>query len=376
MHAENERTVTIMIVDDEFVSVTMLANLLEREGFATFASSTGIDAVTLASQRQPDLILLDVNLPGVRGSTICARLKENEATADIPVLFVSGNADTATKIECFESGGLDYITKPYESREVLARIRTHLRLSRAQRALGQLLLETIHSMAQAQQALLPPRPEEMPEAKFAVYCHQLSEAGGDFYNVVKVSDQIFDYITADVCGHDISVALVTSALKALFTQNCTPYYSPVEILGIVNRVMPAILQVGQYVAISWIRVNRSTNKALVINAGQPPIIILPANGIPVKLELHGDIVGVFEHVAFDQKEITLAPGDRVLLYSDGLVEADGKSAGSRGAGITRLMELCADSSRLTLSHLIETLSERIFSNRIPEDDIVIMGVDI
>jgi sigma-B regulation protein RsbU (phosphoserine phosphatase) len=376
MHAENERAVTIMIVDDEFVSVTMLANLLQREGFATFASSTGIDAVVLASQRQPDLILLDVNLPEARGSTICARLKENETTADIPVLFVSGNADTATKIECFEAGGLDYITKPYESREVLARITTHLRLSRAQRALGRLLLETIHSMAQAQRALLPPRPEEMPEAKFAVYCRQLSEAGGDFYNVVKVSDQIFDYITADVCGRDISVALVTSALKALFTQNCTPYYSPVEILAIVNRVMPAILQVGQYVAISWIRLNRSTNKAVIINAGRPPIIILPANGIPVKVALRGDIVGVFDHVAFDRKEITLAPGDRVLLYSDGLVEAEGKSAGARAAGINRLMEICAESHGSTLSHLIETLTERVFKTHIPEDDIVILGVDI
>jgi sigma-B regulation protein RsbU (phosphoserine phosphatase) len=376
MQSEYEHAVKILIIDDDTVSVMLLAGLLQREGFNTISVAEGAEGLSLARHLRPDLILLDVKLPAGDGPSICRKLKSEPITAEIPILFISVDAETDTKVECFEAGGQDYITKPYETREVLARIRTHLQLGQTQRAMAGLLSQTIQNVAQAQLALQPHRPQEMPEARFEVYYRQLSQAGGDFFDVIPIGEQVFDYITADVSGHNIGIALVTAALKALFAQNCSPIQTPAEILSIVNRVVPSVLQPGQYVSVSWVRVNRKTNTAIILNAGQPPIIHIPANEYPRRLECGGDIVGIFEQVAFEQKEITLNAGDRILLYTDGLIEIENKSPAARVAGIARIVELCAATKGTTLHQLINEIPTKLFEHDRPQDDIILLGVEI
>jgi sigma-B regulation protein RsbU (phosphoserine phosphatase) len=374
MRNESERPVTILIVDDDTVSVVLLTGLLQREGFSTICVADGAEGISLATHLRPDLILLDVKLPTGHGPSICGILKKEPATAEIPILFISGDTDTATKVECFDAGGQDYITKPYETREVLARIRTHLRLGQTQKALAGLLAHTIQNIAQAQQVLQPYRPQDMPAARFEVYYRQLSQAGGDFYDVIPLSENVFDYITADVSGHNIGIALVTSALKVLLAQNCSPVLTPAETLSIVNRVIPSVLQPGQYVSVSWVRVNRKTGKALLLNAGQPPVIYIPSEGQPRRIECGGDIVGIFEQVAFEQVELSVSPGDRLLLYSDGLIEVENKSPAARTAGIDRILAICV--APIPLNQLIDEIPAKLFGQARPNDDVILLGVEI
>lgn len=371
-----DTTATVLIVDDDPMSVMILEKLLQHEGFKTLSTVTGSFAIPLVKTKQPDLILLDVNLPGERGSDICRKLKMNPHTSEIPVLFLSSDTHVASKIECFDAGGQDYITKPFEPREVLARVNTHLRLQQAQKTLTKVLSSKINELSQAQQALLPPKPSEFPEAKFAVRFQQLSGAGGDFYDVIKTGEGVFDYITADVCGHDHSIAFVTAALKSLFIQNVVPQTTPAEVLTIINKVLPSVLKNGQFVGVSWVRINRLAKKAQIVNAGQPPVVYLPKDGEARAVNSTGDIIGIFEKVIFELQEIDLCDGDRFILCSDGLVELGAKTPECRASGIKKLVNVCNKYQGKELNKFVQGIVPLLIGDMDLSDDIVILGVEV
>jgi len=123
----------ILIVDDEIHSLRLLAELLEKEG--------------------PSLILLDVRMPEMDGFEVCRRLKQDERTARIPIIFVSALEDVESRIKCFEAGGVDFITKPFEELEILARVKTHLSLHRIQQHFEKLVDERTSELNESKTSL-------------------------------------------------------------------------------------------------------------------------------------------------------------------------------------------------------------------------------
>ncbi|WP_438032781.1 response regulator [Sorangium sp. So ce204] len=133
--APGAREPTILIVDDMPTNLALLVDHLESAGHQALAAEDAEAALKRASLMKPDLILLDVVMPGIDGFETCRRLKAAEGTRDIPVIFMTCLGEVADKLVGFEAGGVDYITKPFEIEEVLARIRTHLSLREAQKEL-------------------------------------------------------------------------------------------------------------------------------------------------------------------------------------------------------------------------------------------------
>ena len=123
---------TILVVDDEPANVRLLQTILELGGCRVIPAYDGATAIESARAHTPDLIFLDIMLPGVDGFEICRRLKDDPALREIPVIFVSALSETIDKIRAFSVGGVDYVTKPIQGAEVLARMRTHLQLRRMQ----------------------------------------------------------------------------------------------------------------------------------------------------------------------------------------------------------------------------------------------------
>lgn len=126
MNDETQRP-KILIVDDERFNLNLLHVLL-REDYRTMVATNGEQAFKAASSGAPDLILLDVNMPGIDGFEVCRRLKDEPATRNIPVIFITAMHDAADETQGFDLGAVDYITKPFHSAVVKARVRTHLRL--------------------------------------------------------------------------------------------------------------------------------------------------------------------------------------------------------------------------------------------------------
>lgn len=120
----------ILIVDDTDINVDVLTALLERAGYQPRSAVNGPQALDIIQQQPPELILLDINMPKMSGYEVAERLKADPATADIPIIFISALSESDDVVRAFESGGLDYIVKPFRNREVLARVKAHLQLYR------------------------------------------------------------------------------------------------------------------------------------------------------------------------------------------------------------------------------------------------------
>src|SRR5512137_2750661 len=124
----NARSDRILVVDDTTANLQLLMNLLTEQGYTVYPASDGELALEFVRSILPDLILLDIRMPGMDGYEVCRRLKAAERTRSIPIIFISILEDERDKVQGFQAGAVDYITKPFQPEEVLARVRTHLRL--------------------------------------------------------------------------------------------------------------------------------------------------------------------------------------------------------------------------------------------------------
>lgn len=138
MNQEPLTAATILVVDDNRTNLTILGRYLEHAGFHVLMAPSGERALKQVQLRPPDLILLDIMMPGIDGYETCRRLKENPDTSDIPVIFITALSDLDDKVKAFQMGAVDYITKPLQREEVLARINAHLTIEFQKRALAEL----------------------------------------------------------------------------------------------------------------------------------------------------------------------------------------------------------------------------------------------
>ena len=132
---DDKKRPSILIVDDVPANLNLLTSILKQRGYKVRPAPSGSLALEAARHAPPDLILLDIHMPEMDGFEVCRRLKAEEALDEIPVLFISALTETKDKIHAFDAGGVDYITKPFQVEEVLARVRTHLELRHTRREL-------------------------------------------------------------------------------------------------------------------------------------------------------------------------------------------------------------------------------------------------
>ena len=158
---------------------------------------------------------------------------------------------------------MDYIPKPLAGEEVIARVSTHLRLKQAYESLAELQAERIRRLASAQVTMMP-QPSSLPEARFSVSLQQVSQAGGDFYDVIPVGGRVVDYLVADASGHDLAASFWTASLKTLLNEYATPINPPRDVLCSINSAMCRILPSGVYFTVLCARLNRQTNRLTLV----------------------------------------------------------------------------------------------------------------
>ena len=143
----------ILVVDDTIGSLQLLTEILSREGYQVRPADGPQVALESAMAQPPSLILLDVRMPDMDGFEVCRRLKQDERTRDVPIIFVSALQDVDDRVQGFEVGGVDFVSKPIEEAEVLARVKTHLQLRTMQLHLEELVAERTAELVQANEAL-------------------------------------------------------------------------------------------------------------------------------------------------------------------------------------------------------------------------------
>ena len=195
-----------------------------------------------------------------------------------------------------------------------------------------------------------------------------------------MGDDLFGFLMADVSGHDLGVAYLTGALKALTASFINETLSVSETFIMLNTSLCKFLPEGNYVSVCYVKFSFSRMSLDVINAGHPNLLVLPRGQQPYTLDLAGDVLGVFDTIRCDFQSLDVQSGDRVFLYTDGLIEEYPDSQGKRGSrifGTKEFKEQVAlrsnDPLQETVDGVVDDLVERC-TGRI-DDDIVLMGIE-
>jgi two-component system sensor histidine kinase/response regulator len=199
------KNANIMVVDDTLDNLIFLQEMLQDEGYRVLPFPDGQMALRAAAKRPPDLILLDIMMPGMNGFQVCERLKADEALKDIPVIFISAMTETDDKLKAFLVGGEDYVTKPFQFEEVNARVETHLRLRRQQLELKALSELKNQFLGMAAHDLLNPLTAILGFRRFLVkeLSPLLTQNQSEYFDIILNSSEFMQGMIGDML--DISV---------------------------------------------------------------------------------------------------------------------------------------------------------------------------
>jgi sigma-B regulation protein RsbU (phosphoserine phosphatase) len=366
---------SVLVVDDSSVNRAYLHYILDEDGYRVTEASSGEACLELAPREKPALILLDVVMGGIDGFQTLSALKGDAATAGIPVIMLTSLEDQASKLKAFDKGAVDYIVKSANAAEVKARVRVHMRLSLANAELLRARAESVSKLSAAQRALLA-KPADVPGARFAAYYKSLQAAGGDFYDVVPVAEGVYFYLIVDVAGHDVGTSYITPAVKVLLKQFATPAYSVAETLGYMNSVLMKTVCQDDYLTAFALRLNRRASKAVLLAAGHPPALYIPAAG-PIRfVGQPNPIVGLAEDVSFRTDTMDIEAGDRFVLYTDGLVENAAQGGLPWVRAKDKLMPVAEELRGLPLAELPGALVQAMGAGEGADDDVAVLAVEV
>ena len=316
---------TILVVDDSPVNLQVLVRTLHGSGHRILAAKDGRAAIDIARRARPDLILLDVMMPDIDGFEVCRSVKADPETEETVVIFLSALGEVSDKVSGLKLGAVDYITKPIQPEEVLARVETHLTrqyLERELRESRDRLDRELASAAGMQRRILPPAMPIHQSVEFAAYYRTSRHAGGDYYDILELGPDRFGIMVADVSGHGAPAAIVMSMIRAVLHAHPQPD-DPPEVMGHLNRHFEYLRDSGMFATAIYGVFDARARMLRVSCAGHPPPLVVTGSGEVARLPVDA----VVPLLLMDLKEIPatehrLQPGDRLLLYTDGITERE------------------------------------------------------
>ena len=363
---------TILVVDDSPVNLQVLVRTLDGTGYRILAATSGKSALDIVQRIRPDLILLDVMMPGMDGFEVCRAIKANDATRDIVIIFLSALGEVEDKVAGLQLGAVDYITKPIQAEEVLARISNHLTVQRLQRQLRQSrdeLDQELASAAEMQRLLLPQTLPQNEALSFAAYYGTSRHAGGDYYDIVRLPDDQYGVLIVDVSGHGAPSAIIMSMIRAVFHTFPGPAVNPPAVLQFINNHFrflwgSSIMATALYAVVDLRNLRLSTSCS-----GHLPPLLLHGDSVS-QLECDSTIPLLVTNVTtFPCVERSISPGDRVLFYTDGITEREDDSGNMYQ--VDRLMDTFHALRAASPQELIDALvadGARFAGGREPADD--------
>jgi serine phosphatase RsbU (regulator of sigma subunit) len=314
----------ILVVDDSATNLRLLSVMLVSLGYQVLQAPSGEKALTAIETTVPDLVLLDVSLPGIDGYQVCQTLKANDRTQEIPVIFISALDEVMDKVKGFSVGGVDYITKPFQIAEVRIRVQTHLALRQLQQELqhkNQLLLAERSLAGKIQSDLLPNITPSLAGFEIAAYCVPSRDVGGDFYDWQKLGEDRLNLTLGDVMGKGMPAALlmttVRATLRALGMQD-SPI--PSRILCAQQLLEQDLGHSESFVTLFHGQLNCQSRQMDYIDAGHGLALIRRANGDIERLVKGGIPMGILPDQNYKTGQITFSQNDTLILFSDGLSE--------------------------------------------------------
>jgi len=323
----------ILVVDDDPVSRKILARLLASAGYECFECEDGTEALALVHAKQPSLLLLDFDMPGLNGTEVLENLRSDSdpAIAQIPAIMLTGHGSEESEVRCLQAGADDFVTKPVNAAVLRARIETQLRLRSMRRQLQRQndeleewrrnLERDLRAAQLTQQSLIPQKPPTIAGWEVATWYRPVIQVGGDIYGWLHMKDGRILFWIADGTGHGAAAALLTTLAKLLFHHGSVEHDGPATVMEAVNNDFRSIFGARSFMTAMCVAVDPATGRATVVGAGHPPVLIAHHSGGTESIASVAPPLGLIEHPEFTETIVDLDSGDAFLLYTDGLFGA-------------------------------------------------------
>ena len=313
----------VLVADDQPDVLEALRWLLTAEGYdPVFVSST--DAVMERLRESPyDLLLMDLNYSrdttsGREGLELIPKVRAHDGSMPIVVMTGWGSIDTA--VEAMRRGAKSFVQKPWEDVTLLEIVEREVAEGRATRRRDHRQQRDFEEARLIQRGLLPTSVPQVPGTDLAVSWQPADGVGGDCFDTLAFGN-VLGISIADIAGKGLPAALLMSNLQAAVRAFAQENVSPASICGSVNRLLCRNMASGRFATFCYARIEPAARRIVYSNAGHNPPFVLRADGRVEQLSEGGMVLGVFPDNAYEQAEIALGPGERVLFYTDGITEA-------------------------------------------------------
>ena len=373
----------ILVVDDEPVNLQILLNQLAKENYSVKFLTGGEEALSvIESGEEFDLVLLDVMMPVISGFDVCKKIREKYSAHELPVVLLTAKNTREDILAGLSTGANDYITKPFDREELLARVKNYISLKKAAEEQKKFiaLKQELEIARSIQLSILPENPPRMKGLEINARYEPMMEVGGDFYDFFQVDENRIGILIADVTGHGVSAALISSMVKIAFymSQDCID--NPAAVLARINSSLIDHIY-GRFITAFYIFIDLKEMKAVFSNAAHWPMYIQNRQtGESSELTVRGRLIGITKNENYKNLEVGLKKGDRIILFTDGIIE-ERNSIGEL-FGEQRFMDMIKQHSSGLPSGLIDVVFERVnswsgnFSSEGLEDDVTMIVADI
>jgi phosphoserine phosphatase RsbU/P len=318
----------ILIADDQPDLLDALRLLLKNEGIHLETVTSPEAVLTAVASRSFDLLLMDLNYTGDttsgrEGIDLLARVQALDSLLPVVVMTGWGSVDLA--VEAMRRGVRDFVQKPWDNHQLIATLRSEIEEGRARRQRIEHEERELQEALRIQRKLLPATMPQIEGLEIATSWQPASGVGGDCFDAVQFSPTRLGVSIADVVGKGIPAALLMSNLQATVRAFASDAALPSELCQQVNHVLCGNIAEGRFISFFYCLVDTEVGTLTYANAGHHPPILVRATGDVERLEAGGAVLGVFPDRTYEQSHTAIRTGDRLVLFTDGITEAQNDS---------------------------------------------------
>lgn len=372
-----------LIADDQPDVLEALRLLLKGEGYETEAVTSPGDVLEAIRARNFDLLLMDLNYArdttsGQEGLDLLSRVQAMDSTLPVVVMTAWGSLEVA--VEAMHRGVRDFVLKPWENTRLLDTLRTQIEngyIAREKLRRSAEQNQELEDALEIQRRLLPTELPQIEGFQVSAAWRPARAVSGDYFDALRFDESRLALCIADVSGKGMPAALLMSNLQAVVKAFASETVSPSELCTRVNRVVSSNTPDDKFITFFYCLLDAKRKRLTYSNAGHNPGVVVRAGGEVLRLDRGGTVLGPFARCRFEQGEIAVESGDRVLLFTDGVTEA-GNEAGEE-FGEDRLIAMLSENRGIGADHLQRSLMEAVteFSGGDFKDDatLIVCAVD-
>jgi sigma-B regulation protein RsbU (phosphoserine phosphatase) len=363
----------IVVIEDDPAILHGLEATLRSESYDVLIAVNGEDGYRIIQEKLPDLVILDLMLPKMNGYDVCGQIRRHGLAT--PILMLTAQDQESSRVQGFDAGADDYVTKPFSVRELLGRVRAILRRSEGRSDLAN--QRELDEARRVQQRLLPVEIPQLDGFRIAGTWCPARIAAGDYFDVFKLGDSAVAVCIADVCGKGMPAAMMMSNLQAAVKSHALREMRPRDLCGQLNRLMCRNMAQQGFISFFYAVMESQSKRLTYCNPGHnPPIWVQRAEDSFHRLDCGGGVLGIMEHWQYDEQEICLRSGDRLLLYTDGITES--RNFAGEEFGEDRLIDVVLRFETHDAAALAEAVvfAARHFSNGNFEDDLTVVAITV